>query len=214
MSAPTSFDRVENLVIAGWTGRDKAAVEAHIRELAALGVAAPKTAPVFYRVSASLLTAAPAIQVIGKDSTGEVEFVLVNLDGRLWVGVGSDHTDRKAEQVGVTLSKQMCPKPVAAELWPFDEVKPHWDELILRSYAVVAGRRELYQEGKVSAMRHPRDLMELYGQFPPGTAMFGGTLPVKGGFRWADTFSIELEDPRLGRKLAHSYDMKALPVEG
>ena len=179
-----------------------------------MGIAPPKTTPIFYRVSASLLTTAPAIQVIGKDSTGEVEFVLFNRDDELWVGVGSDHTDRKAEAIGVTLSKQMCPKVAGEELWPFSEVEPHWDELILRAYAVSDGQRSLYQEGKVSAMRHPRDLIERYGSFPPGTAMFGGTFAVIGGFRWAETFSIELEDPRLGRRLKHSYDIRALPVEG
>ena len=153
---------VRDLVIAGWTGRDHAAVEMHIRELAELGVAPPSRTPIFYRVAASLLTTADAVDVIGTDSTGEVEFVLLNHDGEWWVGVGSDHTDRKAEAVGVTLSKQLCPKPLAPKLWSFDDVEPHWDELILRSYAVSGAERALYQEGLVSAMRHPRDLVGLY----------------------------------------------------
>ncbi len=33
----------------------------------------------------------------------------------LFVGVGSDHTDRKAETINVSLSKQMCAKPVSRE---------------------------------------------------------------------------------------------------
>ena len=127
---------VRDLVIAGWTGRDQAAVERHIRELVELGVAPPSRTPIFYRVAASLLTTADAVDVIGTDSTGEVEFVLLNSDGAWWVGVGSDHTDRRAEAVGVTLSKQLCPKPLAPKLWSFDAVERHWDELILRSYAV------------------------------------------------------------------------------
>jgi len=100
---------VRDLVIAGWTGRDRAAVEKHIRELAELGVTPPSRTPIFYRVAASLVTTADEVEVIGRDSTGEVEFVLLNHEGEWWVGVGSDHTDRKAETVGVTLSKQMCP---------------------------------------------------------------------------------------------------------
>jgi hypothetical protein len=226
MSVPISFNclsgagkeacqiHVENLVIAGWTGRDQAALDAHIKELAEMGVTPPKRTPIFYRVGAALLTTAPDVEVIGQDSTGEVEFVLFNEGGELRVGVGSDHTDRKAEAVGVTLSKQMCPKPVAPELWALADVEPHWDELILRSYAVSEGQRSLYQEGKVSAMRHPRQLMDLYGGFPDHTAMFCGTLAVKGKIRCADTFSIELEDPILGRRIAHSYNIRPLPVEG
>lgn len=216
MSAQISFNPgdVKDLVLAGWTGRDRAAVEAHIKELGELGVARPKRTPIFYRVGASLLTTASAIEVMGQDSTGEVEFVLLNRDGEIWVGVGSDQTDRKAEAIGVTLSKQMCPKIVAPQLWAFADVEPHWDELVLRSYALANGKRSLYQEGKVSAMLHPRSLIELYGRFLPGTIMFGGTLPVKGKLRWADTFLMELEDPVLARRLTHSYDIRALPVEG
>ena len=205
----------QHLVIAGWTGRDEAALEIHMRELEELGVRRPKSTPVFYRVSASLMTTAPEIEVIGTDSTGEVEFVVLNHDGRLWIGVGSDHTDRKAETVGVTLSKQMCPKPIGPQLWSLADVEPHWDDLILRSYVSSGGQRTLYQEGKVSAMRHPRDLIRLYGNsFGGGTAMFCGTFGVIGGIRWAERFDMELEDPVLGRRLTHGYRLRALPIEG
>ena len=46
-------------MIAGWTGRDQAAVERHIAELAAIGVARPLAVPCFYRVGANLLTTSP-----------------------------------------------------------------------------------------------------------------------------------------------------------
>ena len=107
---------VESLVIAGWTGRNVAALEAHIKELEAIGVKRPKTVPIFYRVASSLTTTATFIEVMADKSSGEVEFVLFALEDGLWLGVGSDHTDRKAETVGVTLSKQLCAKPVGATL--------------------------------------------------------------------------------------------------
>ena len=131
---------IKNLVVAGWTGRNTAALEAHIKELEALGVKRPKSVPIFYRNAVSLLTTADTIQVMGDKSSGEVEFVLYSLDDGLWVGVGSDHTDRKAETINVTLSKQMCAKPVGPTLWRYDEVKPHWDKLTLRSF--VPGERQ------------------------------------------------------------------------
>jgi Protein of unknown function (DUF2848) len=206
---------ISELVIAGWTGRDQASLNAHIQELAALGVPVPGATPIFYRVSASLLTTSNSIQVMGRDSTGEVEFVLIDDGQRLLVGLGSDHTDRKAETLGITLSKQMCPKVLAPEIWEFSGVEPHWDELFLRSYAVTGGQRTLYQQGSVAAMRHPKDLIERYGEgFRAGTAMFGGTFPVTGGIRWADEFQMELEDPVLKRAITHSYAIEALPVLG
>jgi hypothetical protein len=45
-------------VIAGWTGSDPAAVEHHIKELEAIGIARPASVPIFYRVSASRFTQA------------------------------------------------------------------------------------------------------------------------------------------------------------
>jgi len=60
--------------------------------------------------------------------------VLLQQDGRLWVGTGSDHTDREVEKYGVSVSKQMCDKPIAPEFWPMVEVAPHWDKLMLRGY--------------------------------------------------------------------------------
>lgn len=209
---------IATLIIAGWTGRDPVAVKKHICELEEIGVPRPKRTPIFYRVSASLLTTAEEIQVVGGDSSGEVEFVLFSLPDGLWVGVGSDHTDRKVETVGVTLAKQVCPKPVGASVWRYADVQPHWDQLILRSYAYTGGKKRLYQEGPVTAMRRPDDLMRLYtdayAALPEGYAMFCGTLAVKGVIEPAEVFAIELEDPILERKLTHAYKVVQLPVEG
>jgi hypothetical protein len=204
-------------VIAGWTGRNVEALEKHIRELEALGVKRPKSTPVFYRVAADLLTNAGAIEVLGDHSSGEVEFVLLSLADGLWVTVGSDHTDRKAEAIGVSLSKQMCAKPIGAKAWRCNEVLPHWERLVLRSYAKRNGTRSLYQEGSVATMRTPDDLIKRYtgaGALPVGTAMFCGTLAVHGDIGPAERFEIELEDPVLGRKLTHAYDITTLPDEG
>ncbi len=203
-------------VIAGWTGRDPAAVEKHIKELEVLGVKRPATTPIFYRVAASRLTTDDSIEVMGTASSGEVEFVVLQWLGRLWIGTGSDHTDREVEAYGVTVSKQMCEKPLAPTLWAFDDVAAHWDRLVLRSYATIAGTRVLYQEGSVAAMRHPEDLIARYAKhgLAEGTLMFCGTLAVHGGVRPAERFEFELEDPVRGRKIHHGYSVDSLPNLG
>jgi hypothetical protein len=210
---------VKELVVAGWTGRDQEALAAHIKEMKEWGVTGPTQTPMYYRVAASLLTTAEEIEVIGRDSSGEAEFVLFNVEGELLVGAGSDHTDRKAESAGITLAKQMCAKVVAGEAWLFREVEPHWDELTIRSWAKIGGERLLYQEGRVTVMRHPRELMELYSErtglkFGPGLSMYGGTFAAIGGIRWADEFEFAIEDPVLGRRISHRYTVRNLPVEG
>lgn len=207
---------IADLIVAGWTGRDRSAVERHIAELAAIGVKRPGSIPCFYRLGASLLTTASEVQVAGEESSGEVEFVLISSPEGIYVGVGSDHTDRKVEAYGVTVSKQMCPKPVGRELWRFAEIEEHWDRLELRSHVTRAGKRRLYQEGGVSAMLAPRDLLSRFaassGEFAPGTAMFGGTLAVNGGIGGGERFEMELHDPVENRSLRHQYAIRALAI--
>ena len=213
------IDRIEfepqALIVAGWTGRDEAALRHHIEELAAIGVPRPSSMPVFYRISTANLTQARRIDVLGPDTSGEVEPVIVSLDDGLWLGLGSDHTDRKAETTGIALSKQLCAKPLANVLWSFDEVADHWDELVLRAFATIDGQRVKYQEGRLSAMRHPSELMaKIAGKdaMPHGAVMFCGTLGAIGGIRPATAFDMELEDPVLGRSVSHKYDINALPI--
>lgn len=209
---------VTDLIIGGWTGRDRAKLEEHIVELEELGVARPVSTPCFYRVGANLLTTGSAIQTVGAGSSGEAEFFLLKRDDGFWVGLGSDHTDREVEAYNVSVSKQCCPKPVANTLWRHDDLRDHWDELILRSFRIENGKKSLYQEGTVASMIDPLDLAAQYADenapLANGQAMFGGTLPVIGGIQGAPRFELELEDPVLGRKIAHSYDMTTLPNIG
>jgi Protein of unknown function (DUF2848) len=208
---------IDQAVIAGWTGRDPVARDKHIAELEAIGIAPPASTPIYYRVAARRLAITDSIEVSGTESSGEVEFVLIGWQGRIFVGVGSDHTDRKVEAYSVTVSKQMCDKPMAPVLWELEDVIGHWDRMILRSYAWIDGARVLYQEGTLDAMLPVADLIR--GGFggkglPDGCAMFGGTFAAKGGIRPASRFEYELEDPVLKRKIGGGYDVVALPVLG
>jgi hypothetical protein len=208
---------IDQAVIAGWTGRDPVARDKHIAELEAVGIARPASTPIYYRVSARRLTMEDSIEVCGSESSGEVEFVLIGWQGRIFVGCGSDHTDRKVEAYNVTVSKQMCDKPIASVLWELEDVIGHWDKMILRSYAWINGERVLYQEGTLDAMLPVDDLLTrgFEGKIlPDGCAMFGGTFAAKGGIRPADRFEFELEDPVLKRTIRHAYDVMTLPVLG
>ncbi len=207
---------INDLVIAGWTGRDVGALEEHIRELEQLGVPRPGSVPCFYRVSAANLTTASRIECLGDQSSGEVEFLLVGTEDGMLIGLGSDHTDRNIETMSVPVSKQMCAKPVSPVMWRFESVADHFDQLILRSWVTEEDRVQLYQEGPVSAMRSPADLIGLYldgaSLLPSGMAMYCGTLAAIGGIRPARHFRMELEDPVLDRRIGHAYDIHTLPV--
>ena len=57
---------VQQLVIAGWAGRNREAIEHHIEELAAIGVPRPSAVPLYYRVAANQLTQAAQSQIDNK----------------------------------------------------------------------------------------------------------------------------------------------------
>ena len=206
---------INSLIIAGWAGRDAAAIEHHIEELAAIGVPRPSTTPLYYRVAAQTATQSSRLVVLGPDSSGEVEPLVIAMADGLWIGIGSDHTDRKAEAMGIALSKQLCGKPVGSQLWSYADVEGHWDQLMIRSWATIDGERVLYQESSVSTLRTPRDLIRKHTgteTLPAGTLMFCGTPGAIGGIRPATRFEMELNDPVLNRSLTHGYDIEVLPV--
>ncbi len=209
---------IRKAVVGGWTGRDKAALHHHIEELAKIGVKPPTSTPMFYRVSVTRLVQAEAIEAIGDGSSGEVEYVMVKNRGRIWIGAGSDHTDRVFEHLGITLAKQLCDKPIARTLWPLDEVEAHWDRLVLRSHIDEDGETKLYQEGSVAGLLSPRELLSKYpdgnGDLEEDVLMFGGTCGAIGGVRFSPRFSLELVDPVLNRAIRHAYEVRPLPILG
>jgi hypothetical protein len=209
---------VTRVIVGGWTGRDRDALQHHIDELAKIGVTPPEKTPTFYRVGVSRLSTADAIEVIGDGSSGEVEYVLLKHRGQIWVGAGSDHTDRVVEHMGITVAKQLCDKPVATEFWPLSEVEGHWDRLLIRSVIAENGQEVVYQDGSVSGLLSPAELMACLREdgddLADGELMFGGTCAAIGGVRFSPTFRMELTDPVLDRQIRHSYAVVPVPIRG
>jgi 4-hydroxyphenylacetate 3-monooxygenase len=189
-----------DLVIAGYTGRDEASVKQHIEELAAIGVAPPESVPAFYPVGSSLATQDASITVDGSNTSGEVEPVLVRAGGKLYLAVGSDHTDRDVERESVAKSKAACAKPVGTTVVPVAGID--WDAIAAES--TVDGKT--YQRGSLQALRVPTDVLGLYqGPAERDLVLFCGTLPLLdgefvAGARW--TLSLALPS---GAELTHTY---------
>ena len=210
--------KITKAVVGGWTARDQHGLRHHIEELAKIGVPRPEKTPLFYRVSARRLTTDDAIEALGDGSSGEVEWVMLKYSGRLWVGAGSDHTDRQLETQGISVAKQICDKPIAPRFWLYEEVADHWEQIELSSEIVVKGERKLYQKGVVASLLPPETLLDLYGQdegeMADGTLLFGGTMAAIGGVRTADRFIFTMRDAVLRREITHAYDIRVLPNRG
>lgn len=213
-----SFQPTQAL-IAGWTARDQAKVQHHIEELKAFGVKPPSTVPLYYRVSTGLFTTDPTIETVGADGAGEVEPVLFDDGHHLWLGIGSDHTDRALEAYSVALSKQVCAKPVAGKVWSFEDVEPHLDRVEFRSWIrdSASDAWALYQEGRGVDIKPLRQLIDSSpkargsGRLEAGTVMMCGTFGVvSGSIRAAPHFRMEMKDPVLNRSITHEYTVTAL----
>jgi hypothetical protein len=206
---------LNELIVAGWAGRDRAAIDHHIEELAAIGVPRPSTVPLFYRVSNNLAVQTARIQVVGEESSGEVETFVFRSGDALFVSIASDHTDRKLESHSVALSKQICAKPIADKAWPLTEVADHWDQLVIRAWIDENGTEALYQEGALESLRTPQDLIAGFTGgdtiLPENTGMICGTVGAIGGIRPSGRFTMELVDPVLNRSIRHSYTIDMLP---
>lgn len=209
-SGPISV-AIDQLVIAGWTGRDADAVQHHIDELAALGVAAPSQVPLYYQVAAPLLTQADQIQVLGGETSGEVEPMIVSQDGRLWLGLASDHTDRALEVTSVAASKQVCAKPCAARLWAWEDVVGHLDWIVVESWIEEGGGWVLYQQGTLAAIRTLPNLLA-GAELQYRAAMLCGTFAALGGVRPAARFRARMYDPVREAEITLSYEANTLPV--
>lgn len=201
---------ITQLTIAGWTGRDNAAVAHHIAELAAIGVPPPSQTPLFYRTSNILLVQASVVQVVGNGSSGEAEPMLIQHDGTLWLGLGSDHTDRALEATSVAASKQACPKVCAGQLWRFDDVADTLDDVRLQSWIGTGADEVLYQDGTLEAILPLADLLQQH-PLSDGHAMLCGTLPAMGGVRPSTHFRASLSDPQHGQTISLAYRTDVLP---
>ncbi len=203
------------LVCAGWVGRDREALQAHIDELAELGIPGPDRTPIFMNFSPYIVSTTNHVDVISEESSGEVEYVILQTEGKLYIGVGSDHTDRGFEKYSIAASKQMYPKVMAPVVWPYEELEDHWDNLIMRSWMTKDGERAIYQEDPLSEILNVNELLDVIpkndGLSADGRVIFSGTIATKGSLIFGEAFEVEMEDPVLERKINHIYTVRVLP---
>jgi len=199
----------------------------------ALYLAVSRTPPKVIRKSRYLLTNEDIIEVEEQRTLGEVEYVSIMDEGQLFITAGSDHLDvtltgMTFENAGRTYdpakAKQLCPAVVAKELWSYEEIKNHWDELRLKSWVTISGEKVQFQDYPMS------QLVSLESHFRAnpnlrknGTVLFSGSsdaLPSappnlynvgagKDGIFPAD-FHFEMQDPVLGRTISHGYSIQVV----
>jgi len=206
---------INGAVLCGYTGRDQAAVRAHIEELAKEGIEPPPSVPTLYPKAPWGLAQKNAIQVEGRETSGEIEFFMLVDNSRIYIGAASDHTDRELERIDIRKSKQVCPTILSRSVWNYEEVKEAWDQIQIRSWVIKNGKKSIYQESTLGSILAPEDLIHLVQQQlnDPigGIVLFSGTPPLLAGeMIFAERFEGELLDVNFGRKITIAYDIHTL----
>lgn len=213
-TSPLSFS-VSSLWNGGLAFRDLAHSQAHVEELRQQGIQAEVQRPMVFPLTPAAVTTSEEIDVLGAETSGEIEYVLFVRDGRIHVSVGSDHSDRVLERVSVQMSKQVCPDVAARQAWPYEDVRDHWDALVLRSTVVAGGERLVSQEAPLAVLctvEYMLDLLREAGASLDGLVLFSGTIPTRERrLLFPDAYELELEDPVLGRALRHHYRVRVWP---
>jgi len=211
------FFKLRRMVNAGYTGRDSQKVKKHIEELGKEGIPPPESIPMIYEIISKLIYFDEEIEVIGNKTSGEAEFVLLCTGEDVFIGVGSDHTDRELEKVSIIKSKQICPNMMSRNVWNYEEVKEQWDEMILRGWVKDEnGEKCLYQEAPLSTIMSPKDLIgfvedKLDDKNLDGLIIYSGTVAIiTEKIIYSDYFEAELYNPKTNRKLTCAYKANSL----
>lgn len=206
------------LVVVGYTGADRVAVEEHIAELSAAGVAPPPQVPMYWAMPAAALTQQARIEVPGPATSGEIEVALVAEGQDVFLAAGSDHTCRQAEAVDIRLSKLICPTPLSTDALLWADVADRWADLqlasVVSSESVDNSGPVRYQSATAGGNRPPQELLDRIpwaGDRPRSFVVLCGTVPTIGGIRPADRFEGSITDPVSGRTLTVAYDVHPVP---
>jgi hypothetical protein len=218
-SFPLKF-QVRRMVNAGYVGRNSKAVEAHVEELRREGIPPPPSVPMIFPVLSQNITTENEIEVIGNKTSGEVEFVLLLEGETVFVGIGSDHTDRELERQSIVKSKQICLNVLSNHVWKYKDVESHWDELLMQSWVrIEQGSADiLYQRAHLKSIISADDLKELVKSkmrdvpdAESGLVIFSGTIPIlTEDVLYGSYFRGELVDSTLNRILTCEYSVKRL----
>ncbi|CAM3574756.1 DUF2848 family protein [Cytobacillus oceanisediminis] len=210
--------KVSHVYCIGYAGRNIEKTMEHIVELEKIGVPRPKEIPTLYPVRRNSLNQTGEIEVLGGESSGEAEIVLVfgDKEDEVFITVGSDHTDRSLETIDINQSKQICDKPLAQKAWKLKDVINHWDNLILSSEVKLDGKWKEYQRAKINEIIPLNDIKSFLNKKAvpmKNIVVFSGTVPLLEGFKYGTAFKMSFIDEIQNDEIYAEYSITRLDAE-
>ncbi|MBO6759188.1 MAG: DUF2848 family protein [Roseibium sp.] len=207
---------VKRMYNFGSATRDPQVAVAHQEEVAKSGIhiAFDVPAPRIYPIALQALTSDDEVLVQSDRTSGEVEIV-IHVGDEIYVGVGSDHTDRALETVSIPGSKQAVVNHLAPVFWPYDEIRDSWDDCVLKSWV----DDRLYQDVGVSAFLRPEDIIALLRERVNGVPdrdfmIYCGTIvSVDKALGFGTNWRYQIDSPSTGRRIGATYQVVDILAE-
>jgi hypothetical protein len=219
LDGPQSLElEVRRLIHGGRTARVRNVRLLDNRDHEASGRDVGPPAAVAFLVPTFNATTTSKIAMYDRDNYSEAEVaILTDDEGTRYVTVGSDHIDRDLELGGGSAKSRLAaPKVMAPTAWLYDEVKSHWDDLVIRSHVYRDGQPELCQEGTIGFLL-PADAIFAVATRQiglndfRGSVLFCGTVPyVQGEAPFGEAWDLELLDPVMDRRLQHHFEVEVI----
>jgi len=210
--------RMVNLGMAGRNPPEGEELEKQLSQMNDAGVQTPESLPFVTPKPNYLLTTGDEIHVNSVDTAGEAEFVMYPTDEGIYIGVGNDHKMYEIASDMMHVANSTCPSVMSDEMWVYEEIADHWDEIELRSWIERDGELEPYQRAPLSAYMRPDDIVDAVADSITapimGTAIWSGTVGADGVDVFpeiisGDSYLVQLRDPVLNRRLSTRYDVHA-----
>lgn len=208
------FD-IQTLCGLGFTSKNREIIQAHINEQLVLGIQTSQDIPHHFLCWPGLLNFEDHLFVVGHDTSGEIEFaILKGEDHKIYIGLISDHCDREVSALKVTKSKQVCSRPVCRQVWRWEDIKDHWNQITLKSYQYVDGKEVPYQEGCLGDYIPLEDIVafaESSMKTESNYLIMSGTVATVSGYFDNSGFVGRMHDPVLKRTLTVEYKLDIFP---
>ncbi len=209
---------VKQLVHCGRTARNSNQPSTHVALAPGSGVnSKPVPGPIAFLVPAVNATNAHKVQAYDNNNNAEVEpVILFDEKENVYITVGSDHADRSLESTAGAKSKLWSPKVMSNEAWYYQEIKDHWDKIVLSLWGFPEGKRQPYMNSPVQVILPLESILQIakekckLSDFK-NTVLFCGSVPfLTEDHMWGPAWDFEMFDPVLNRKILHHYDVEVV----
>ena len=157
------------------------------------------------RITNDRLTTAPEIQVLGDDTIAQAAILLIAAGAGLLIGIASNHKSIYQE------NPQLFSKPISRQVWRFQQVADHWENLLLK---LTGEEGEIIEIGKLAEFAPIDEIITLIASnqssLDKGTAVLCVGLPILKSSKPSSSYILKLFDQKKDQMLELDYQVRQI----